>query len=80
MPGVNYKKLKGGLASVKEDDDDEADRDEQREIKKFLDGVSEYISMLPAGSYGRRLPYRCTVRKTAQFPEGKIGELGKMKF
>ena len=36
------------------------------------------IQILPAGSHGKTLPYRCTVCKTKGQPEGKIGEMSRL--
>lgn len=37
------------------------------------------ISLLPPGSHGKRLPYRCNLCKTRTWPQGKVGELSKPK-
>ena len=66
----------------KEDPEKEADDgiDEEQAIDAFCKSVEHVITFLPAGSFGRKLPYRCKVCRTSGFPQGKIGELGRRRL
>ena len=37
------------------------------------------IILLPPGSFGKKLPFRCTLCKTARWPGGKVGDLCALK-
>ena len=50
---------------------DEDDADPLSYAKKMY----PVIVPLPPGSFGKKLPYRCTLCKTARWPGGKVGDL-----
>lgn len=50
---------------------DEDDADPLSYAKKMY----PVIVLLPPGSFGKKLPYRCTLCKTARWPGGKVGDL-----
>ena len=53
---------------------------EESRIQELLQSVEGVITLLPPGSFGKKLPYRCRVCKTREFPEGKVGDLVKRRF
>ena len=55
------------------------------EIVEWLKKYEPYIKLLPAGTYGKKVPYQCTLCKTLSWPEGRVGEcdeyrLGSIKY
>lgn len=46
----------------------------------FLKQFEPWIELLPPGTDGKKLPYRCKACKNKQQPEGRVGDLGRMKL
>ena len=53
-------------------EDEDADMDPWDYVRKT---GGRHIELLPAGSYGKAFPFRCTLCKTRRMPEGKINDL-----
>ena len=56
--------------------------DEQEEEEEARALAKEYepdIILLPKGSEGKKVPYRCLLCSSAAQPDGKVGEIGKLK-
>lgn len=65
------------------DDGDEAKADRDQGPDACLEYVRKFqgiIELLPSGTQGKKVPYRCLVCKTKSQPRGRVGELGMMKL
>ena len=50
------------------------------ECYEWAAALEPVITLLPAGHYGKRVPYRCTLCRTGKYPHGKIGECNELKL
>ena len=62
-----------------ESDSDVSDGMNDENCKAVAKEYEPHIVLLEPGSHGKKYPYQCLVCKTAQQPDGKIGELGKWR-
>lgn len=62
------------------EEDEECDKDDEARIAEYLSSFEPIISILPSGTRGKRIPARCNICRTRNFPNGKIIELGKRKL
>ena len=53
-------------------------QDEQ--IHAWIRTLEPYIQLLPSGTFGKAVPYKCTVCKTPCWPQGFVGECSEMKL
>lgn len=72
-------KSKNGKKQDEDGDEGEDVEDHDAEIEKFMKSVAPTISLLPSGSFGKQVPYRCEICRNKSFPSGKIGECGRRK-
>lgn len=54
--------------------------DEEKACLAFLRTHEPTITILPAGSYSKRLPYRCNLCVSSKWPHGRIGEASEMRL
>ena len=54
--------------------------DDRAEAHAFLKTLEPHLVLLPAGSFGKRIPLKCNVCKTPGWPDGKVLELDVMKL
>ena len=47
---------------------------------EFLKRFEGIIQLLPSGSFGKRVPYRCLICRNRTQPFGRVGELSKMRY
>ena len=67
----------------REDGEDDAEEDKvssREEALAWLRTQEPTITLLPAGTFGKKLPYRCNICRTPSWPNGKVGELSKMRL
>lgn len=69
-----------GEPKQKQEKADDADKDAEME-DPFYFAKQQYpiIQILKPGEYGKTFPYRCTICKSATWPEGKVGEMSQAK-
>ena len=48
--------------------------------KEYLQEFWPTIELLPPGSFNKKVPYRCTVCRSRHQPNGKVGDLVKMRL
>ncbi len=53
---------------------------EEAAVIAYVKTLEPYITLLPCGTYSKRVPYRCTVCKTKKWPSGRVGEASEMKL
>lgn len=66
-------------ASVPQPKKPETVEEEDEDVDTIVNKYKPFIELLPAGTAGKRVPYRCVVCKTRHQPFGKIGELDEYK-
>ena len=67
-------------AAVKEDKKSEEILDHPAACKEWMKQHDPIVTLLPAGSYNKIIPYRCVACKSKRWPHGRIGECKKMKL
>lgn len=72
--------VKGKKVQKKKDKNPLADPNGEAACLAYLKQFEPWIELLPAGTDGKKLPYRCKACKTKQQPGGRIGELNRMKL
>ena len=71
-------KPKPSQKEKKQDSEDEVD--DKVAALAWLKSHEPTISLLESGSHGKRLPYRCNLCKSDRWPDGKVGELDKLRL
>ena len=62
------------------DGEEDADADASRDrALAYLKTLEPTIILLPPGAHGKRLPYQCRICTSPKWPNGKVGELTKMR-
>ena len=54
--------------------------EQQNEVWKWVRTLEPIITLLEPGQFSKRVPYRCSICKTASWPQGKVGEASEMKL
>ena len=53
---------------------------EEGEVIAWVRTLEPTICLLPPGSFGKRVPYRCNICFSGRWPQGRIGEASEMKL
>lgn len=59
---------------------DDPAEDQEKLIRDWVRTLEPIITMLPAGTHNKRVPYQCSICKTATWPGGKVGEADQMRL
>ena len=66
-----------------EDEDESSDDNNNRytrvEAAMYLKSFEPMFTLLPAGSFGKKVPVRCNICKSKSWPNGKVLEMGKLR-
>lgn len=49
-------------------------------IKAWIAELDPVIELLPAGTFDKKVPYRCTLCRTKKWPDGKVGDAVEWKL
>ena len=76
------KKRKGARKNQKGDEQDgeESEDNGPEACMKFLKQFEPWIQLLPAGSFGKKQPYRCIACTSRSQPQGRVGDLVEMRL
>ena len=50
------------------------------EIAAWMNQFQPYLKLLPPGTYGKKVPYQCTLCPTPSWPEGRVGECDEYRL
>lgn len=77
------KEKKGNEPEGKETEEN-GDMDEQHDgpeaCRVWMKQHEPTIELLPPGTYNEKYPYRCRLCRTRGWPDGRVGELGRLKL
>ena len=77
------KEKKGNEPEGKETEEN-GDMDEQHDgpeaCRVWMKQHEPTIELLPPGTYNKKYPYRCRLCRTRGWPDGRVGELGRLKL
>ena len=62
------------------DDEDEDDDHSQEKALAWLRTLEPTVSLLPAGSFGKKVPLRCHLCISQKWPQGKVLEMSRLRF
>ena len=79
MPGQPPEEVEEKPHEAAAEQQDDADADDQPQEPtdpfEYAKSLAPIITLLEPGDCGRKLPYQCSICKTAGYPNGKIGDL-----
>ena len=53
---------------------------EEKMCRAYVETLAPVITLLPRGTHGKKVPYKCSVCTSPKWPHGKVGECSKMNL